>query len=71
MKGKTMTWKTFCIYTTVGKRNRHDVIKTLLPEQLECLKRSVSEALSEQSPERQEMVVLIDAQLQSLLAHHG
>ncbi len=47
------------------------MIKSLLPEQLEELKKSVSAALTEESTVRQEMHQLIDAQLKGLLAHHG
>lgn len=66
-----MIWRIFCRYTTVGQRNKHDVIKSLTPVQLEVLKDSVSKALPEESDVRAEMLQLIDAQLKSLMAHHG
>lgn len=66
-----MNWTYFCRITTVGKRNEHDVIKSLTPDQLEQLKQSVSKVLAETTERRQEVCQLIDAQLESLMAHHG
>lgn len=66
-----MTWKYFCRITTVGMRNKEDVIKSLTPMDLAVLKHSVFKNLDENNPERAEMINLINMQLQKLMAHHG
>lgn len=66
-----MNWRSFCRYTTVGQRNRQDVIKTFTPEQLELLKQSVIKELPEECEDRKQVLKLIDTKLTELLAYHG